>query len=233
VAFNARGGPFTGPIPFAPSDTHRARRSIIRALVQIMQDTNIFRRKRIEACEGLLGYEAPPDTANLAKEFLASVFEDQEADVSDRLDALALTRKFEAKKIAPQTVHLTRREEADRKEAWREYEINQLQTKIVLATMDHPPKGSDAELRSPDYLPPPGDEWPPSDRGPDGKLILFRPKERADRTKQTGLLRSRTTPHGYCISNLLVSKNSFPNWGFVNSFPTWGFVYGPFVDLSI
>jgi hypothetical protein len=52
------------------------------------------------------------------------VFEDQEADVSDRLDALALTRKFEAKKIAPQTVHLTRCEEADRKEAWREYEIN-------------------------------------------------------------------------------------------------------------
>lgn len=106
------------------------------------------------------------------------MFKDQEADVSDRLDALALTRKFEAKKIAPQTVHLTRREEADRKEAWREYEINQLQTKIVLATMDHPPKGRDAELRSPDYLPPPGDEWPRSDQGPGGKLILFRPKER-------------------------------------------------------
>ena len=83
------------------------------------------------------------------------MFEDQEADVSDRLDALSLTRKFEAKKIAPQTVHVTRREEVDRKEAWREYEINQLQMKIVLATMDHPPKGWDDALRSPDYLPSP------------------------------------------------------------------------------
>jgi len=80
-----------------------------------------------------------------------------------------------------QTVHLTRREEADRKEAWREYEINQLQTKIVLATLDHPPKGWDADLRSPDYLPPPGDAWPPTGRTPDGKLILF-----PDKNKERG-----------------------------------------------
>jgi hypothetical protein len=56
------------------------------------------------------------------------------------MEALKLSRKFEAKRIAPQTVHLTRREESDRKEAWREYEISQLQIKIVLATMDHPPR---------------------------------------------------------------------------------------------
>jgi hypothetical protein len=68
---------------------------------------------------------------------------------------------------------MTRREEADRKEAWREYEIDQLLLKIVMATMDHPPKGWDSDLRSPDYLPPPGDEWPPTGRGPDGKLLLF------------------------------------------------------------
>jgi hypothetical protein len=54
------------------------------------------------------------------------------------MDALKLSRKFEAKKISPQTVHLTRREEVDRKKAWREYEISQLQIKIVLATNDHP-----------------------------------------------------------------------------------------------
>ena len=105
------------------------------------------------------------------------MFEDQEADVSDRLDALSLTRKFQAKKIAPQTVHVTRREEVDRKEAWREYEINQLQMKIVLATMDHPPKGWDDALRSPDYLPPPGDAWPPTGRSADGRLILFPDKK--------------------------------------------------------
>ena len=150
----------------------------VRALVQIMRDPNIFRRKRIEACEGLLGYEAPTDVVELAKEFLASVFEDQDADVSDRLDALALTRKFEAKRIMPQTLHVTRREETDRREAWREYEISQRQIKLVLATMDHPPKGWDDDLRSPDYLPPPGDDWPPTGRRSDGRLILFPDKDR-------------------------------------------------------
>ena len=107
-----------------------------------------------------------------------SIFENKEEAIGERMDALKISQKFGAKKIAPQTVHLTRREEADRKEAWREYEITQLQQKIILATLDHPPQGWDSALRSPDYLPPPGDEWPPSDRGPDGKLILFRPKER-------------------------------------------------------
>jgi hypothetical protein len=99
-----------------------------------MQDTNIFRRKRIEACEGLLGYEAPHDVVELAKEFLASVFEDDEADVSDRLEATALTRKFEARKVMPQTVHITRREEVDRKEAWRAYEIRRRKMDLVIAT---------------------------------------------------------------------------------------------------
>ena len=123
-------------------------------------------------------YEAPQNVVDLAKEFLASVFEDQEADVADRLDALALTRKFEAKRIMPQTVHLTRQSEVDRREAWREYEIWQRQREIVLATLDHPPKGWSDDLLSDDYLPPPGDAWPPTGRGPDGKLILFPKKER-------------------------------------------------------
>jgi len=151
----------------------------IDTLLEIMADTGYGTRRRIEAAEAILGYEAPTDAVNHAREYLMSIFENREETISDRMDALKLSRKFEAKKISPQTVHLTRREEVDRKEAWREYEIFQLQTKIVLATMDHPPKGWDSALRSPDYLPPPGDEWPPSDRGPDGKLILFRPKERA------------------------------------------------------
>src|SRR6516225_9806775 len=85
--------------------------------------------------------------------------------------------KFEAKRIALQTVHLTRREETDRREAWREYEISKLQREIVLATLDHPPKGWDDHLRSPDYLPPPGDGWPPTGRTADGKLILFPDKK--------------------------------------------------------
>src|SRR6516164_5178316 len=150
----------------------------IEILLEIMADTEMSTRRRIEAAEALLGFEAPTDAVSRARDYLMSVFEDREEEIGNRMDALKLSRKCEAKKIAPQTVHVTRREEKDRKEAWREYEINQLQAEIVLATLDHPPPGWDSVLRRPDYLPPPGDEWPPTDRGPDGKLILFRSKER-------------------------------------------------------
>jgi hypothetical protein len=148
-------------------------------LLEIMGDPELPTRRRMQAAEALLGFEAPVNVINHAREYLASVFENREGEkVEDRMEAAQITRKFEAKKIAPQTVHLTRREEVDRKEAWREYHISQRQIQLVLATMDHPPPGWDSDLRSPDYLPPPGDAWPPSNRGPDGKLILFRPKER-------------------------------------------------------
>jgi hypothetical protein len=150
----------------------------IDTLLEIMDDTEMSTHRRVEAAEALLGFEAPTDVVSRARDYLVSVFEDREEEIGNRMDALKLSRKFEAKRIAPQTVHVTRREEVDRKEAWREYEINQLQMKIVLATMDHPPKGWDSALRSPDYLPPPGDAWPPTGRGPDGRLILFPNKKR-------------------------------------------------------
>jgi hypothetical protein len=145
----------------------------VETLLEIMADTEMSTRRRIEAAEAILGYEAPADAVSRSREYLMSIFEDREEAIDNRMDALKLSRKFEAKKIAPQTVHVTRREEKDRKEAWREYELNQLQAEIIMATLDHPPKGWDSVLRSPDYLPPPGEEWPPTGRGPDGKLILF------------------------------------------------------------
>jgi hypothetical protein len=150
----------------------------IDTLLQIMDDPEIATRRRIEAAEALLGFEAPSDAVTRARDYLMSVFEDREAEIGNRMDALKLSRKCEAKKINPQTVHMTRREEVDRKEAWREYELWQLRKDIILATLDHPPKGWDDALRSPDYLPPPGSDWPPTGRGPDGKLILFPDKKR-------------------------------------------------------
>ena len=84
-------------------------------------------RRRIEAAEAVLGYEAPTDAVGRAREYLMSIFENREEEIGNRMDALKLSRKFEAKRIAPQTVHLTRREETDRREAWREYEISKLQ----------------------------------------------------------------------------------------------------------
>ena len=132
----------------------------IAALIEIMSDEGISARRRIEACEGLLAYESPSEIVQHARAFLESVFENDEQSVQDRLDAVKLARKFEAPKITPRTVH-TRRE-TDRREAWRRYEILQRKFKLVLATKDHPPKGWDDDLLSPDYLPPPGSEWPPT-----------------------------------------------------------------------
>ena len=138
----------------------------VEILLEIMMEPNYHTRRRIEAAEALLGFESSADAVNHAKEYLASVFENREGEkLDDRMEAAQITRKFEAKKIMPQTIHLTRRQESDRKEAWREYERGRLKMDIVLATNNHPPKGWDDHLRSPDYLPPPGNDWPPGTYG--------------------------------------------------------------------
>jgi len=117
-----------------------------------------------------------------ARDYLARVFEDKENEgIGDRMEALQISRKFEARKIAPQTVHLTRREEADRKEAWREYEIGRRKMDLIKATHQHPPPGWADDLRSPDYLPPPGSDWPSgtAERRAGLKIVYDRDKERA------------------------------------------------------
>jgi hypothetical protein len=133
-------------------------------LLEIMMNTDLRTGRRIQAAENVLGFEAPPDAVSRAREYLAQVSEDREnEEIGDRMDALEILRKFEAKKIAPQTVHITRRGEADRREAWREYERMRRRTRLILATHQIPPPGWDDDLRGPDYLPPPGDDnWPPA-----------------------------------------------------------------------
>jgi len=149
-------------------------------LLEIMADPELRTRRRIRAAETILGFEAPADAVNCAREYLAAVFEDKEnEEIGDRMDALEITRRFEAKMIAPQTVHMTRRDEADRREAWRQYEILQLKIRIIKATHTHPPKGWDSALRSPDYLPPPGKDWPPG-REQSGRLKLVYNRDGGD-----------------------------------------------------
>jgi hypothetical protein len=130
----------------------------IDALLEIMFNEEISTRRRIEAAEGLLAYEAPPEIVEQARAFLESVFEDDEQSVQDRLDAVKLARKFEAPKIALPTVR-TKREETDRREKWRRYEISQRHWKLSLAIMDAPPKGWADDLYSDAYVAPDG--WPP------------------------------------------------------------------------
>jgi hypothetical protein len=130
----------------------------IDTLMQIMQDPDVPTRQRIEAAEALLGFEAPPEAVGHAREYLVVVFEDREQTIPDRMDALKLSRKFEAAKVASRTVRTTQ-QETDRTEAWRRYEISQRHWNVVLAIRDVPPPGWADDLRSPDYVAPPG--WPP------------------------------------------------------------------------
>ena len=123
----------------------------IEALLQILQDDGIATRRRIEACEGLLTYEAPPEAVIQAHDYLVRVFEDQEEILHDRMDALKLAHKFESPKLALPTIH-TKQQEGDRREAWRNYEIKQREWKIILATRDVPPKGWADDLYSDDYV---------------------------------------------------------------------------------
>jgi hypothetical protein len=151
----------------------------VEILLEIMMEPNYHTRRRIEAAEGLLGFEAPADAVNYAREYLASVFENREGEkIDDRMNALEITRKCEAKKIAPQTVHMTRRDEADRREAWREYEIRRRKMDLIKATHQIPPRGYADDLRSPDYLPPPGNSWPPGSEERLGRLKLVYDKDR-------------------------------------------------------
>jgi hypothetical protein len=118
--------------------------------------------RRVEAAEHLLDYECPEEVRVKCKEFLTSVFEDSELHVDTRLDALKLSRKFEAAKITPRTIR-TVHQEGDRREAWRQYEIAMRHWKLSLAIMDTPPKGWADDLYSDSYVAPDG--WPPRIHG--------------------------------------------------------------------
>jgi hypothetical protein len=90
----------------------------INALIEIMSDKDAPLRRRIEATEGLLAYEAPLEIVDQAKAFLTSVFEDKEQHVDNRLDALKLMRKAEAPKITRLSV--SARDEVGRVTSCRE-----------------------------------------------------------------------------------------------------------------
>jgi hypothetical protein len=137
--------------------------STINTLLEIMDDPNLFTRRRVEAAEAILGFEAPEGAVVRARDFLVSVFEDRDAEIGDRMEALKLSRKAEAPKVASKIIRLEvkGRTEADRREAWRRYEMSRLKMKIVRATGTTPLAESGwADAFGDDYLPPEGDEWP-------------------------------------------------------------------------
>jgi hypothetical protein len=59
----------------------------VEILLEVMADTDMDTRRRIEAAEALLGFEAPAETVNRAREYLAEVFEDRDQQIADRMEA--------------------------------------------------------------------------------------------------------------------------------------------------
>lgn len=76
----------------------------VATLLEIMSDASAPIRRRIEATEGLVGFEAPAEVVEQAKEFLTAVFENADVHVDYRLEALKLMRKAEARKVTQPTV---------------------------------------------------------------------------------------------------------------------------------
>ena len=123
----------------------------IVALLEIMSGTHAPLRRRIEAIELLLAYEAPPEAVDQAKTFLTAVFEDAAQHVDDRLDALRLMRKAEAPKITTVTADRANRE------LWRQLEIGHRRAELFKAGLwGNHPKDWAADLLSEDYVEPPG-----------------------------------------------------------------------------
>lgn len=137
----------------------------IDALLTIMDDTEMVTRRRIEAAEALLDFEAPDEAVSRAREFLMHVFEDKEEAIADRMDALRASRKAESPKVAQKIVRLEVKKdtEADRREAWRQYEKSQLKMKLfqVLPPGTVFPPGWCDHLMGADYVPPVDEGWPP------------------------------------------------------------------------
>jgi hypothetical protein len=152
----------------------------IDTLLEIIGDTDYATHRRVEAAEAILGFESPADAVARAREYLMSVFENREEAIGDRMDALKISQKFGSKKIAPQTVHITRREETDRREAWRTFEIWDRKRRLIAATNKLPPANYADDLLSDEYLPPPGAEWPPTtvERDPASGFRVIYNKER-------------------------------------------------------
>ena len=85
-----------------------------------------------------------------------SVFNDRNADIGERMDALKIARKAEAPKVTPKIIRLEVKDrgERERREAWRHWDKSQLKMRIYQATGNTPPPGWADHLTGDDYVPP-------------------------------------------------------------------------------
>jgi hypothetical protein len=133
----------------------------VLTLRKIFLDPTISIRRRIEAAEAVLTFESPPDVADDARAFLAEIFENLDHDIDLRLDALKVMRKAEARRVtqpilSPGEAHRNR-------EAWRKKAIDERRKELIEAGLWPAPDDWADDLKSPDWVPPPGNPNPPLD----------------------------------------------------------------------
>jgi hypothetical protein len=92
----------------------------IGALVAIMSDSNVSIRGRLQAAENLLAFKSPPDVAEAAKVFLASIFTDPDQNIDHRLQATKALRSSEDVRIMPPIERPARTDNADPPEPYED-----------------------------------------------------------------------------------------------------------------
>jgi hypothetical protein len=73
----------------------------IGTLVRLMADQTVLMRRRLQAAQLLIGFKSPPDIQQHTKQFLSSIFSDQDMDIAHRLEAAELLRRSEDVKLSP------------------------------------------------------------------------------------------------------------------------------------
>jgi hypothetical protein len=109
-------------------------------------------RRRLDASEALLTYETPPEVAEYTKGFLTSVIEDRERVTADtRLRASTLLRRFEAKRVAQQTIKSGSSDHW--REVWRNVALGRRRVKLDKAGLWPPPRNWCDDILADDYEP--------------------------------------------------------------------------------
>src|SRR5262245_17243346 len=124
----------------------------IHALLSIMNDSDAWLGRRIEAADSLLSFEAPPEYVEAAKVFLTAVFEEPNLDDDIRMKALKLMRKVEARKVAPPTT--ATHDERSQRELRRRVQRARRRLALIQAGLWPAPAGWDADLSADDCQPP-------------------------------------------------------------------------------
>jgi hypothetical protein len=91
----------------------QATDTAVDTLIRIMTNPDIIMRRRIRACETIIGYRVPGAIVDACKQFLVSVYSNPSAAVDHQLEASDLMRRLESPKVSPQIVRLVHREPDD------------------------------------------------------------------------------------------------------------------------